>query len=203
MKLTSLISNPRRQQFFSLLIFYAAYLWFRSFSSSVLGPHFLEQAVSIKQMILGNVWFFLAGALTLLLLKQLSSRPAWRWAIVLAFVGILVIIKIDYLWQFYLCNILLGINMVLFFAPYNIVHFQLTPKTRTIAVHTAQNQHLGYLPDDLSHRLIKLMRLGNKYTAIVRGSGKNSLNILIRETFRSKRSSAPSFSLPQSNTFSQ
>ena len=82
-------------------------------------------------MILGNVWFFLAGALTLLLLKQLSSRPAWRWAIVLAFVGILVIIKIDYLWQFYLCNILLGINMVLFFAPYNIVHFQLTPKTRT------------------------------------------------------------------------
>ena len=79
----------------------------------------------------------------------------------------------------------------------------LTPKTRTIAVHTAQNQHLGYLPDDLSHRLIKLMRLGNKFTAIVRGSGKNSLNILIRETFRSKRSSAPSFSLPQSNTFSQ
>lgn len=127
----SLTSSPRRRQFFNLLIFYAAYLWFRSFSSSVLAPHFLEQSVGLKQMILGNTWFFLAGALTLLLLRQLSSRPAWRWAIVLAFVGILVIIKIDYLWQFYLCNILLGINMVLFFAPYNIIHFQLTPKTRT------------------------------------------------------------------------
>ncbi|MDZ4229106.1 MAG: hypothetical protein U1C50_02525 [Patescibacteria group bacterium] len=123
--------NPRRRQFFHLLVFYAAYLWFRNFSTSVLGPHFLEQAVSIKQMILGNVWFFLAGVLTLLLLKQLFSRLAWRLAIILSFISILLIMKIDHLWQFYLSYILAGMNMVLFSTPYNIVHFQLTPKTRT------------------------------------------------------------------------
>ena len=82
-------------------------------------------------MVLGNAWFFLAGALILLMLKRLSSRPAWSWAVILALISTLLIIKIDYLWQFYLSSALVGMNMVLFFVPYNIVHFQLTPKTRT------------------------------------------------------------------------
>jgi len=79
----------------------------------------------------------------------------------------------------------------------------LTPKTRTIAITTKSNHYLGCLPDDLSHRLLKLLRLGNKYTALVRGVGKNSLSIIIRETARSKRASGPSFPLPQSSTFNQ
>ena len=89
MILKSLLSNSRRQQFFSLLIFYAAYLWFRSFSSSVLGPHFLEQNVSVPQMILGNALFFLAGSLLLFLVRRYSSRVAWLLAIVLSFAALL------------------------------------------------------------------------------------------------------------------
>lgn len=127
----SLTSNPRRQQFFNLLIFYAAYLWFRSFSSSVLGPHFLQQNISVPQMVLGTFWFFLAGSLLLLLVRKYSSRAAWMLAIVLAFAALLIIIRIENIWLFYLFNFLLGLNSVLFFIPYNIAHFRLTPGHRT------------------------------------------------------------------------
>ncbi len=129
--LKSLISNTRRHQFFNLLIFYSAFLWFRIFSSSVLGPYFLEQAVSLKQMILGNAWFFLTGSLWLVIIKTYSSRTAWWQAIVLSIIAILVVVRVDNLWQYYWYCILLGLGNVLFFIPYNISHFRLTPSHRT------------------------------------------------------------------------
>ncbi len=131
MILKSLISNPRRRQFFSLLIFYAAYLWFRSFSGSVLGPHFLEQNVTIAQIMLGNTWFFLAGSLLLLVVRKYSSRTAWLLAPILALGALLAVIRISHVWLFYLFCVLLGFNMVLFAVPYNIAHFRLTPGHRT------------------------------------------------------------------------
>lgn len=127
----SLLSNSRRRQFFNLLIFYAAYLWFRSFSTSVLGPHFLENNISLAQMILGSVWYFVAGSLWQTLFKTYSSRTAWLGAMVLTMMAILVVMKVDYVWQFYLHSFLLGLNSVLFFIPYNIAHFRLTPNHRT------------------------------------------------------------------------
>ncbi len=131
MILKSLISNPRRRQFFNLLLFYSAYLWFRSFSNSVLGPYFLEQNVTIPQMVLGSLWFFLAGGLLLLLVKKYSSRTAWLLAIILTFLAVLAAVGSANIWLFYLFNILLGLNLVLFFVPYNIAHFRLTPNHRT------------------------------------------------------------------------
>lgn len=129
--LNSLLSNSRRQQFFNLLFFYAAYLWFRSFSTSVLGPHFLENDISLAQMILGSFWFFLAGSLCIILYKTYSSRNAWQQAIVLSIIAILIVVKVDHVWQFYLYSFILGLGNVLFFIPYNIAHFRLTPSHRT------------------------------------------------------------------------
>lgn len=72
----------------------------------------------------------------------------------------------------------------------------LTPKARTITVSTPTGGYLGSLPDDLSHRLIKLIRLGNRYTALVRSIGPRDLAVMIQETSRSKRALAPSFPPP-------
>lgn len=72
----------------------------------------------------------------------------------------------------------------------------LTPKARTITVSTNAGAYLGSLPDDLSHRLIKLIRLGNRYAALVRSIGPHDLAVMIRETSRSKRVFAPSFPPP-------
>ena len=72
----------------------------------------------------------------------------------------------------------------------------LTPKARTITVSTPTGGYLGSLPDDLSHRLIKLIRLGNHYTALVRSIGPRDLAVMIQETSRSKRVLVPSFPPP-------
>lgn len=127
----ALLSSSRRQLFFNLLIFYAAYVWFRSFSTSVLGPHFLENNISLAQMILGSFWFSAAGSLFLVIIKAYSSRAAWWQAMVLSIIAILIVIRVDNVWQFYLYSFLLGLNSVLFYIPYNIAHFKLTPSHRT------------------------------------------------------------------------
>ena len=129
--LKSLISNSRRRQFFNLLVFYAAYLWFRSFSSSVLSPHFLQSGVSLEQMVFGSAIAYIIPVLILLFSKIVSNLIWWRWAIGLAYLAIILVIKVVDISQYYLYSLLLGSNTALFFVPYNIAHFKLTPGHRT------------------------------------------------------------------------
>lgn len=73
------------------------------------------------------------------------------------------------------------------------------PKRHGVEIRDGQDTFLGALPDDLSFKLIKFITGGNQYQVIVKGVGKNSLMVLIRETHRGKRfATQPSFtsSLP-------
>jgi len=80
---------------------------------------------------------------------------------------------------------------------------KLEPKKRTISATTEDNIYLGTLPDDLSLRLIKLMKGGNRYQAFVKAVDRNNLEIFIREVFRSKRfHNLPSFFPSGSNYLS-
>lgn len=70
----------------------------------------------------------------------------------------------------------------------------LIPKTRCISVSGLDTTYLGVLPDDISHQLIKLIKGGNKYSALIKSVKPNGLTILIRETFRARRfKNQPSF----------
>jgi len=70
----------------------------------------------------------------------------------------------------------------------------LSPKNHTIAIVDSQKKYLGILPDDLSFRLIKFIKGGNKYEVYVRSVSKNSLLVFLREVFRSSRyNDVPSF----------
>lgn len=63
-------------------------------------------------------------------------------------------------------------------------------------------EYIGALPDDLSHRLIHLTRLGNKYEAYIKAVEKNNLLVFLKETKRSKRAgSQPSFFAGKTNGF--
>ncbi len=73
-------------------------------------------------------------------------------------------------------------------------------KNRKITILDRNNIYLGILPDDLSHRLLRLIKGGNKYHAFVKSVKANGLTILIRESFRSKRfKNQPSFPELQGN----
>jgi tetratricopeptide (TPR) repeat protein len=61
---------------------------------------------------------------------------------------------------------------------------ELVPKKRFICVRDRNNCYLGILPDDLSFRLLKMIKGGNQYQAWIKSVDKQSLQIFIRETKR-------------------
>lgn len=70
----------------------------------------------------------------------------------------------------------------------------LITKNHCICITNKEGEYLGILPDDLSHKLIRLIRGGNKYQAFINGVKVNGLAILIRELFRAaKFKNQPSF----------
>lgn len=71
---------------------------------------------------------------------------------------------------------------------------ELTTKNRKLIVTDRAGIYLGVLPDDISHRLIRLIDGGNKYLSLVKSVRPNALTILIKESFRSKKfKNQPSF----------
>lgn len=67
-------------------------------------------------------------------------------------------------------------------------------KNRKITITDLNGNYLGVLPDDISHHLLRLYKGGNKYELFVKSVKVNSLSIIIKETFRSKKfKNQPSF----------
>jgi tetratricopeptide (TPR) repeat protein len=67
-------------------------------------------------------------------------------------------------------------------------------KKHTVEIRDTHDAYLGALPDDLSFKLIKLLAVGNTYTAIIKSVDKKMLVVLIREISRSKKlADQPSF----------
>lgn len=67
-------------------------------------------------------------------------------------------------------------------------------KNRKITIIDSNGNYLGVLPDDINHHLIRLYKGGNKYELFIKSIRVNSLSVIIKETFRSKRfKNQPSF----------
>lgn len=75
---------------------------------------------------------------------------------------------------------------------------------RRICASTQAGKFIGYLPDDLSLHLIKLIKLGNKYESAIKSLLKNKVEIFIRETKKSARlKGLPSFPSKDTNQYYQ
>lgn len=71
---------------------------------------------------------------------------------------------------------------------------ELKPRNHTVELRHAGKTYLGALPDDLAFKIIKLTAAGNTYQAIVKGVGKNTFTVLLRERSRGKKfAHQPSF----------
>lgn len=88
-------------------------------------------------------------------------------------------------------------NVILQFsagAPVNLI-----PKRRTISVYfndenKKRGVYLGSLPDDLSFRLLRLIKNGYRYNAYIKNVSKKNLTIIIKELSRGKKfQNQPSF----------
>lgn len=71
---------------------------------------------------------------------------------------------------------------------------KLEPKKRIISIVSENGTYLGSLPEDLSQRLIRLIKGGNRYRAFIKAVDRQHLEILIHEAFRAPRlKNIPSF----------
>lgn len=71
---------------------------------------------------------------------------------------------------------------------------EMTIKNRKITIADPNRNYLGVLPDDVSHHLTRLSKGGNKYELFVKSVRVNSLAVMIKEVFRSKKfKNQPSF----------
>lgn len=76
----------------------------------------------------------------------------------------------------------------------------LKPKTRLVSINTESDIYIGSLPDDLSFKIISLIKKGYKYQACVKSVANNTLSVFLRETNRPNRQSAmPSFTTTNSH----
>lgn len=120
----------RNKKFINIFVLYSAYIWFVSFSGSILPTHFLEQGLDFRQMMLGKLLLFSSQIIFLIFLTSFRSKNAWRLALILNFGYILLSIKILSPYQFYTANILSGLALFLFYTFYNIGHFENTPQEK-------------------------------------------------------------------------
>lgn len=71
---------------------------------------------------------------------------------------------------------------------------EMAVKNRKITIVDSNGNYLGVLPDDVSHHLLRLFKGGNKYELFVKSIRVNSLSVIIKEIFRSKKfKNQPSF----------
>jgi tetratricopeptide (TPR) repeat protein len=71
---------------------------------------------------------------------------------------------------------------------------ELKTRNHTVEIRYAGKTYLAALPDDLAFKIIKLTAAGNTYQAIIKGVGKNTLTVLLRERSRGKKfAHQPSF----------
>lgn len=71
---------------------------------------------------------------------------------------------------------------------------EMAVKNRKITIVDQGGNYLGVLPDDVSHHLLRLSKGGNKYELFIKSIRVNSLQVIIKETFRSKKfKNQPSF----------
>lgn len=76
----------------------------------------------------------------------------------------------------------------------------LRPRRHRVSVETQNRRYVGRIPDDLSRRLIKLIRGGNTYSSIVRSSAPENVRLFVREETRSEKlKDVPSFPIEKNN----
>ena len=67
-----------------------------------------------------------------------------------------------------------------------------------VKVTDQKNTFIGYLPDNISHRLLQLLKAGYKYKTVMKSVNAKSPQVFIAETHASKRlRGAPSFPLDE------
>lgn len=75
---------------------------------------------------------------------------------------------------------------------------ELTASKHKVKVSSTKDEFVGYLPDNISHRLLELIKAGYKYKTIMKSINPKAPLVFIQETYASKKlKGIPSFPLDE------
>lgn len=63
---------------------------------------------------------------------------------------------------------------------------ELSPYSHRVSVNTKDNKYIGRLPDDLSARLKKCIKLGSSYKVLIKSVENRNIKVFLRETQKAK-----------------
>lgn len=118
------------KEFRTLLLFYFSYIFFVTFSRSLLPTYFLKEGFSFKEIVASGGVIFLTQLICLFIFKKPSLLIAWRLSLIVWMIFILLVVRLENHLQFYLAMVANGISIFLFFIVYNVIHFDYTPQNR-------------------------------------------------------------------------
>ncbi len=121
----------KKSPYYYLVIFYATYLLFGSFSTSILPTYFLGHGLTLSQMIFGKMIYFGGQIFLLFSMTKLTAKISWKMALIASIINIMLIMNLHSLTPFYLGQFINGTSLFFFYVFYNIAHFKLTPKEKT------------------------------------------------------------------------
>lgn len=118
----------RTAEFRNLIVFYLSFLFFLGFSGAIMPSYFLNQGITYVNLVIGGLLSVLPTIALMLIIRKLNSRLSWIISIITYILFIVLIIKITGPAQFWIAKVLGGGFFFFFFLPYNIAHFEMTPK---------------------------------------------------------------------------
>jgi len=126
---TTLIKNP----YVILIAFFVSFVWFINFSNAVLPVHFIKSGLSFPQIAFGTLLSMFAQLVTLLVLSKIRviNKIAWWIAILIYSIIFTLYVLVPHSTIFYISSFSGGIASILFYAFYNVSHFELTPRDKT------------------------------------------------------------------------
>jgi hypothetical protein len=118
-----------RSKFLKILFLLIAYAWFSNFGRSILPLYFLENGLTIAQIVLGPFLMFFALTLSVFIFRSFRVKKIWYLAIFLNAIYMALVFNVTP-YSYYLGSIILGISSFFFWVPYNIAYFNNTAKNR-------------------------------------------------------------------------
>ncbi len=121
----------RNKKFLRLFLFYSGFVWFYTFSYSMVPANLFAQGLHLPELVFGQWIRFGAQLVVIPFLVFITARMSWLIALICSFLYVLFSIKIFTVNQYYLATVLSGFNVSMFYVFYNFAHFRETPKEKT------------------------------------------------------------------------
>ncbi|MCI5108247.1 MAG: hypothetical protein MRY49_00170 [Candidatus Pacebacteria bacterium] len=129
----SVLEKIKSSSYLKLLLFFTSFVWFTKFSGVILPLHLIKSGLSFVDFSIGASLSVLAQIITVLLISRtkLKNIHLWILSALLYLTVFTIYVTFPSTIIYFIGALLSGVASVIFYGPYNVSHFELTPRNKT------------------------------------------------------------------------